>query len=329
MNTLNTAFMMLFLTRDRGIAMPELTTLDFVLAHYKRMRLPSADMVRQLDVVLRSLRTVIPDANDITLLSIDDVLKWRDWLLAERKVSYATWNNYLRHLKLLVNFGHECRFLPLNINPVAGVKRLQEYHRKPKVLKDDVLTRLVGILKTDSGSKQFSPSWFWLAVVRTLYYTGMRRRQLVNLEWGDIDLQGGVMLLRAESSKTKREWTIPIAPSLFTELEIVKRATEKSLRRRVIPTDQVFCVQRFHDDYKGKVTTEGQVSGFFRRLKDKTGIEVSTHRFRHTLGTKVAATGKIKDLQQLLGHTDVRTTLEYVQADMDVMRDILGVMDII
>jgi integrase len=134
------------------------------------------------------------------------------------------------------------------------------------------------------------------------------------------------MLLRAESSKTKREWVIPIIEPLVLELEGLKANTEKRLGRRVLPDDQVFCVQRWNTSYKGEVTTVGQVSGFFRRIKDETGVVVSPHRFRHTVGTKVAATGKIRDLQQLLGHTDVRTTLGYVQPDIGVMRDMLGAM---
>ena len=306
--------------------MIEPMTLDLLFTRYQRVRLPSVDTIKQIEGVLRSFRLQVPDANVVKALATDDVLRWRDWLLNERKVSFATWNNYLRHLKLLINFGHESKLLPLSINPFSGIKRIAEYHKSPKVLKNDAPNRLVEVLESEAGASQFSPGWFWLSVIRTLYYTGMRRKQLVNVCWGDVDLPGAVLLLRAESSKTKREWVIPVVAPLSDELSLLKAATEKRLGRRVLPDEQVFCVQRWNASYKGSRTTEQQVSGFFRRLKDETGVVVSPHRFRHTLGTKVAQTGKIRDLQALLGHTDVRTTLGYVQPDVGVMRDMLGAM---
>lgn len=306
--------------------MLEPMTLDSLFARYQRVRLPSPETTSQIEVALRSLRSTLPTANDVEGFDTDDVLLWRDHLLHNRKVSFSTWNNYLRHVKLLVNFGHESKILPSAINPFAGVKRIQEYRRTPKLLADAGVSTLVELLQSEEGSMQFYPGWFWLSAIRCLYYTGMRRKQLVGLVWGDIDLGGQVILLRAESSKTKREWVIPIVPPLVMELRAVQEATENRLGRRVLPSEQVFCVQRFSTSYKGKVTTVGQVSGFFRRLKENTGVVVSPHRFRHTLGTKVAKTGKIRDLQQMLGHTDVRTTLGYVQPDVEVMRDMLGVM---
>jgi integrase len=161
--------------------MQEPITLDFLFARYQRVRLPSPETARQIEVVLRSLRTLYPSAGVVETLLPDEILLWRDWLLNVRKVSFATWNNYLRHLKLLVNFGHESKILPLAVNHFAGVKRIQEYRRTPKVLQGDGATRLVDVLESDDGASQFYPGWFWLAVIRCLYYTGMRRKQLVSI----------------------------------------------------------------------------------------------------------------------------------------------------
>ena len=169
------------------------------------------------------------------------------------------------------------------------------------------------------------PRWFWRIVFRTLYYTGMRRRQLVTLCWRDVDLGAAEIRLRHEGSKTRREWTIPIPDPLLGDL---MKLQERTLEQRGIldaerlRRNQVFNVTTFYARYKGTNMTEAQVTGFFKRLASISGIEVSAHRMRHTLATELTR-GENRDLkavQDLLGHTDIRTTLRYVHTDTAQMR---------
>ena len=48
------------------------------------------------------------------------------------------------------------------------------------------------------------------AVALTLY-TGMRRNELFTLEWSDVDLEAGLIYLRAKNTKTKRARTLPLS----------------------------------------------------------------------------------------------------------------------
>ena len=45
------------------------------------------------------------------------------------------------------------------------------------------------------------PRWFWRVVFRTLYFTGIRRRQLVALQWQDVNLDAREIHLRYECRK--------------------------------------------------------------------------------------------------------------------------------
>lgn len=301
---------------------------SFLLTRYRRVRLPAVQTVNQVEVALRSLAIIVENADTLPLDGLDPerLLDWRDHLLNVRRVSQATWNNYLRHLKLLVHFGHESGDLPVSVNPFSGVKRVQEYQCSKKVIPSADLRLLMAYLDQEKADMEFYPVWFWKVAIRTLYYTGMRRRQLVSLRWADVDFSRCVIRLRADSSKTKREWSIPIPAPLHESLEVLRAATVQVRGRVPLAEEQVFCVQWFNRAYKGKETSVGQVSGFFKRLKNKSGIAVSAHRFRHTLGTKVAATGQIRDLQKQLGHTDLKTTMGYVQPDLGRMRDMLEVL---
>ncbi|XBY08155.1 site-specific integrase [Escherichia coli] len=53
---------------------------------------------------------------------------------------------------------------------------------------------------------------------------------------------------------------------------------------------------------------------FFRRLSRECGFFVSSHRFRHTLATKLMAAPErnLHMVKSILGHRSVATTMEYI-----------------
>jgi site-specific recombinase XerD len=66
---------------------------------------------------------------------------------------------------------------------------------------------------------------------------------------------------------------------------------------------------------------EAHVSSLFVKWSNKINAPVSAHRFRHTVATKIANSGlSLKSLQQLLGHSDIRTTMGYVETNLDDLR---------
>ena len=56
------------------------------------------------------------------------------------------------------------------------------------------------------------------------------------------------------------------------------------------------------------------IESVLRKLGEKTGIEkVHPHRYRRTLATNLVDRGApIQDVQQILGHADIRTTQIYL-----------------
>ncbi|MCB1622018.1 MAG: site-specific integrase, partial [Thiothrix sp.] len=239
----------------------------------------------------------------------------------------VSWNNYLRHLRALVNYAieiDECR----HWQPLRGIRELPVQRHLQKTVSDRDLKTVLAFLASDAGSDCCHPGWFWVKVIRTLYYTGMRRRQLVGLVWADCDFETRSVRLRAETSKTRRAWDIPMPEPVAAMLRALQERSAVVMGREPGLQDQVFNVTLFHSRYKGRQMTEAQVSGFFRRLKNQTGIAISTHRLRHTFGTKAARTGQLRQVQAVMGHADLKTTLGYVQADMSGMRDVMGAVQL-
>ena len=218
-------------------------------------------------------------------------------------------------------------------SPLRHVKSAPEGSPERRAISREALNRLLSVLHDDYGrprsvGNKLYPRWFWRTVVLTLYYTGMRRRQLIGLRWRDIDFDKGEIRLCYEGSKTRRQWEIPIADALLPELLKLRKRTlsqRGSSDYAAIGQDQVFNVSLFYKRYRGTRMTTEQISGFFRRLAEVSGVRVSAHQMRHTLATELTRGDQpdFKAVAALLGHTDIRTTLRYVHTDTAQMRRLL------
>ena len=78
------------------------------------------------------------------------------------------------------------------------------------------------------------------SIVSLAIETAMRRSELVGIQWKDINLDEATIHLRATSSKTHREWFIPIAPALRPELENLLLLTTDRITRAPRGDEQVF-----------------------------------------------------------------------------------------
>lgn len=260
---------------------------------------------------------------DVADITTDILLHWRKVTLA-RKVSFATWNNYLRHMQALLSFAASHNLI--SEVPDYRSLALRENDHRPKVIKHSELEAVMRHLS--SGLSSTRPRWFWSVLFKTLYFTGMRRNQLVHLRWSDVNFEDDVILLRAESSKNRREWEVPMVSQLAPSIrELRKRTLEivadpASLNQRYVFDIALFS-PRYHSCRDGRLTPCA-ISNFFSRLRLETGVDVSAHKLRHTMATALARLGLYKELQCVLGHTDILVTMRYVHPEIDSLRKLVN-----
>lgn len=86
--------------------------------------------------------------------------------------------------------------------------------------------------------------------------------------------------------------------------------------------DTNFVFVKLRGENTGKSMTYSDVEALFKRLRQKTGIHVHPHLFRHTHATLFYQTTKdIKQVQERLGHAQVQTTMElYVHPSQEDIR---------
>jgi hypothetical protein len=143
---------------------------------------------------------------DIRVADIDDLVQ--DLKTKGRKP--ATINRYLALLRRMLNWAVEREYLdrtPFRRGSQAVIKLEREHNRRSRRLTAAEEKRLLA---------KASP--MLQAMIITALDTGMRCGELMNLRFGDVDLERQLMRVRWEIAKSKRERLIPIATTRLRAL---------------------------------------------------------------------------------------------------------------
>ena len=248
-----------------------------------------------------------------TSFARDTLIKWRNDILGKQNTR-STCHSYFRHMRVLFNFAVKFGLLKENLFNTISLPKINK--TKSKTIDIDTLNKLIHLLKTDPYYSQLD--WFYLAIIDVLLLTAIRRRQLIGIKWRDIDFINNALYLDAEFSKNSNDNLVPINAVLVNHF-----LTIRSKSKRNEPHDQVFNVTQFVKTYRKNVMHEGHLTMLFAKWSKKIGINISAHRFRHTTATKIANSGvNLKAAQQLLGHKSIKTTMGYIEVNLDDLRKI-------
>jgi integrase len=313
-------------------------TLAELLALHLRTYILAQPTKDRYDLVARNLARYMggttSQPSDVRLDNVTSevMLGFRTWSLQRMKA--VSFNTERRHLSVLFNAGIEAGLMTQN--PTRRVPAAPVLQTTPKALTKAAIAAYMDWLRTSrqrdpSGRPVdvIQPQWFWYAVLRTFYFTGMRKRQLIGLVWDDIDFEAKTILLAARTSKTRREWKVPLPEPLRTDLEDL-RAKTRAVCKASLGQRQVFCLPLFHErpaSFRHPSMTADNLDNFFQKLRRAMPVDVprlSAHRIRHTTCTILAnKVRNLKVVQQQLGHSSITTTYQYVHPDIDAMRKAL------
>jgi integrase len=145
-------------------------------------------------------------------------------------------------------------------------------------------------------------------IIRMLMLTGARRGEVLNARWEQFDLENGVWTKPAATTKQKRMHRVPISSAVVDLLKSI---------RPTMPDD---CPWVFPGDVEGKPIQE--IKRFWDDVRTEAGIEdVRIHDLRHTFASLLVSGGaSLPLIGQMLGHTQVQTTLRYAHLFDDPMR---------
>lgn len=128
-----------------------------------------------------------------------------------QKISPATVNREIACLKTA--FSKALKYNLIKTDPLIGLKLLPENNVREELLSQDQFHRLL-----DECPEHIRP------IVLVAYYTGMRKSELLNLTWNEVDIEQGFIRLKAEQTKTRTRRSIPMHPSVCSLLKTIPRA---------------------------------------------------------------------------------------------------------
>lgn len=190
-------------------------------------------------------------------------------------------------------------------DPTVGIEWPRRRRTVPRALPRTELRRLMEAIQTPPHLTERT-AWIWERNRRVIFlalYAGLRISEVAALEWRDIDLADGTILVR--EGKYGRDRMLPLHTALRAELERM-RAEERQPYHAV-------AGQR-----DGSHITYKSMGHVFERWLRERGITASAHQFRHSFATQMLRNGaNLKVIQELLGHESLETTQRYLFVEVD------------
>ena len=211
-------------------------------------------------------------------------------------------NRYKAAVSAAFKAGIDGGWFGLKDNPAAGIRGKKETHRFGRALEDDERARLLSACDDSS--------WSGLGVfVRLALATGARRGELLKLQWSDVDMQRGSILLR--ETKNAEDRRVPLIGEARDRL-----ATWAKVRRlddpRVFPGTAADRAPPLDNAWKA--------------AKAAAAVDnLRIHDLRHSCGSYLARAGASAfQIAAILGHrSGPGLTARYVHLVAEDSRELL------
>ncbi len=149
------------------------------------------------------------------------------------------------------------------------------------------------------------------AIIELLYATGLRVSELVSLDLGQIDLDGGLLSCTGKGSKQRK---VPVGRSALSWVE-----RYLGVRRKLLGEKESL---RLFIRAGGHPLTRQRVWATLKHYAESAGVRgVSPHVLRHSFATHLLDHGAdTRSVQAMLGHSDLATTQIYTHVTGERLR---------
>ena len=238
----------------------------------------------------------------------------RSFFFEGRSHRHWTASTFITYRKTLQVFFRWCmKQHYLSANPIDEIEKPRLEKRIPEKLTREEAERLLELIDNYPWGSSFLRRRNH-ALFATLVFAGLRKGELLNLKFTDVDLANSTLYVR--QGKGRKDRMVPMCRRLADSLE--RYLAERQRTRKTCP--EFFASLTMNTGFTAsgfKHLLEVVVQGFGRRF--------GAHKLRHTFATLMLEGGcDIFSLSQMMGHSDIKTTTIYLTASAQHLRAQIG-----
>ena len=216
-------------------------------------------------------------------------------------LSVASRNRYLCALKVILAKAEDWSYI--RENPAAHIRCLPEGRKLPRPYSDEEVNRLLVEMQTGHRS-----------VAEIFLHTGVRKSELINLLWSDVDLAARTVTIR--SPKNQRDRTIPMSTRVHEILKQRRREWESGKRGRDVKDMRVYGTLADIRQVVRRAWKRAEIPD------ERCQVLRPLHSFRDTNITRLVEAGVPLDrVQKLAGHAGVEMTRRYAETREESLRE--------
>ncbi|WP_110928776.1 tyrosine-type recombinase/integrase [Bacillus massiliglaciei] len=240
---------------------------------------------------------------DISRVNRDIIKRYLNYLRSSKNNGPRTINSKLRILKVFFNYAVAEDMYEAEGNIFKNI-RYAKIDDRISTFSDKHLQQILKYFDKESRNKPFH-AYRNKILTLTMLSAGLRRGELSNLRWEDVDFQNRLICV---FGKKRKVLSIPIANKLSDELVAYYVYLKEFFDGE--PGPYVFC-----STSKEQITAD-TIGSVFKRLSKKMNfddVRLSAHTFRHTFASRAIKKGMDTiTLQRMLRHESTQMTERYV-----------------
>lgn len=263
----------------------------------------SKGTVKLYQEALKKLSSVVGDL-PLSAFTPQHWDKYKSWRLQPKEsgksVSPVTVNMELRTLRAALNTAF--RWKLIDSNPFSCQKLCRVEEQSPIFFTKEDFQKLIGMIKET-----------WLReIVIFAAITGMRRGEILNLQWSNVDLKRNVLTIQSNPTFRTKSGKRRCIPLSETASNLLKQKPAHS------GSDYVFKLngRRIYDKW---VTRKFKYYVYECHFQED---RLHFHSLRHTFASWLVQDGvSLYEVQKLLGHTDMKVTQIYSHLQPEQLHD--------
>lgn len=233
-----------------------------------------------------------------------DVEKFKNYLLNDYELSPKSINNRLSTLSRCLKSAIEWEMM----SKMPIIKLL----KVPQQKFDFLTTKESEILINASNGN-------WSNMILLALQSGLRFGEIIALRWEDINFDEEILTVNKNivrgvevSPKSNKIRVVPLTSKVINML----KEREKS------------CEYIFHDENNNPLKY-GNCLRHLHKICKETGLrQVGWHILRHSFASNLASkNNSIVAIKELLGHSDIRTTMRYSHINIPILKKVIATME--